>query len=116
VKDQILHGSNAHWGMGMKQHNARRLFLGVLTNVWPRVLGHDSAQQLLHRAMEDARDSGSHQINVSRDQTVTQQQPLSFAPQGAAVHLDIEGVVAGPDRARFSILPGGPQAGGRVAA
>ncbi len=79
---------------------------GILTNVWRRVLGQDSAQELLRGALEGARDAGSYQIHVSLDQTVTQQQFLSFAPQEESAHFDIEGAVAGPDRARFSILPG----------
>ncbi|HUW10799.1 MAG TPA: hypothetical protein VM537_13790, partial [Anaerolineae bacterium] len=78
----------------------------VLSKVWHSLRVHDSAEELLRSALEAAREAGSYQINVSLDQTVIQQQFLSFAPQEESAHFDIEGAVAGPDQARFSILPG----------
>ena len=68
--------------------------------------GQNDAEAVLKRALERARDAGSYQVDIALDQTVIQQQPLGFAPQEESAHFEIEGAIAGPDRARFSISPG----------
>ncbi|MBN2390564.1 MAG: FG-GAP repeat protein [Anaerolineae bacterium] len=66
----------------------------------------DSPEVLLHRALEQANDAGSFQMSISLDQTVRQEHPLRFGTPEETAHFDIEGAVAKPDRARFSIIPG----------
>jgi hypothetical protein len=66
----------------------------------------DSPQALLRRALEQANDAGSFEVNISLDQTVRQEHPLRFGTPEETAHFEIEGSVAKPDRARFSILPG----------
>jgi hypothetical protein len=66
----------------------------------------DSPQVLLRHALEQANDAGSFQVDISLDQTVRQEHPLRFGTPEETAHFEIEGSIAKPDRARFSILPG----------
>ncbi|MGD8584329.1 MAG: hypothetical protein PVJ75_03170, partial [Chloroflexota bacterium] len=68
--------------------------------------GQDAPQALLAQALEKADTAGSFEVNVSLDQTVRQEHPLSFGAPEETAHFDIEGSVTKPDRARFKILPG----------
>jgi hypothetical protein len=53
-----------------------------------------------------ASDAGSFEVSISLDQTLRQEHPLRFGAPDETAHFEIEGSVAKPDRARFSILPG----------
>jgi hypothetical protein len=93
------------------------LILGVLTMAlatdFPLVgavsslarLDQDSPQVLLRQALEQANGAGSFEVSISLDQTVRQEHPLRFGTPEETAHFEIEGSVAKPDRARFSILP-----------
>jgi hypothetical protein len=85
------------------------LTLGILAGtlaIQYKILGQDSARELLRSTLDRARDAGSYQVDISLDQTVRQERSLYFGPQEESAHFEIEGSIAGPDRARFSILPG----------
>ena len=77
-----------------------------LEKLWRSLRDQYPAEVLLRQALEGASDAGSYQINIALDQTVSQQNPLSFAPQEESAHFEVEGAIGGPNRARFSILPG----------
>ena len=69
-------------------------------------LGHDDPRALLRDALDRARDAGSYQVQMSLDQTVRQLGPGYLGGREEWAHFEIEGAIAAPDRARFSILPG----------
>ncbi len=98
---------------------SRQLMLLVILGVVIAALGSQvfrvtaapqpSADDLLHRAMEQARDAGSYRMDIDVQQTVYAPMRVfgdRVAPAEQSASFRVEGRVAGPQRARLSLTEG----------
>ncbi|MEM7124814.1 MAG: hypothetical protein AAF702_00720 [Chloroflexota bacterium] len=65
-----------------------------------------SPDELLHDALEKAEQSGTYTLHTSLDQTLTPERSLFIGAQPESAHFELEGKIAGSNRARFTLTPG----------